>query len=477
MIGGLFALSVAIGVAALASPATQEPVVTLVSSRLLGGSGVDDCDGVAVDRAGATYLGCHSDSRDLALGAAPARRIVGDLDAFVIKLSPDGRAEYVTQLGGSAWDAVMDVAADDHGRAWIVGTTYSDDLPLSPGALRPTYGGGEGDAFVARLEADGGIEWLTYVGGKGLDDGRRIMLDPSGYAYVTGRTASRDFPTTPGAFQTALADSTDAFVVKLDATGQAVYATYLGGSRQDIAWGLAVDGDGNAYVAGQTTSEDFPRVRPIQPALRGAGDAFFAIVDAAGAELLFSTYWGGSEWDQANAIALGSSGRVYLTGWTHSPDFPVTPQAVQRAYGGNHDAFVTGFDAMSRAVRFSTYLGGGADDSGAQLVAMRDGHVFAVGGTESADFPTARPHQPMLRGTKDGFVALLDPAGTSLVYSTYLGGGERELFEDAEAAPGNALILSGLTSSMDYPTAGPLTSKYAGGMYDIIVAVFRVQYP
>ena len=471
----VLALFVLVVSGAPGSSIRKEPRIFLSYATFLGGGGVDDCDGVGINRRGDLVLGCHSDSPDLPTGDSGHYTIKGDLDAFVIKLSVDGRrVQYLTQIGGSKWEAVMDVAVDDRGYAHVVGTTFSPNLPASTTAMGRSYGGGEGDAFVARLSPAGEILWLTYLGGSSLDDGRRIAVDSDGNAYVAGRTASYDFPTTPKAFR-ASPRETDAFVTKLDSAGRIVYSTFVGGSQQDIAWGLAVDRSGQAHIVGDTKSRDFPLQSPLKTEMGGDGDCFVAILDASGAKLLFSTFWGGSAWDSGSGIALGSNGRIYITGWVHSEDFPVTAGALQPKYGGNHDAFVSSFKPLGRGLNYSTYVGGDRDDSGTQVVAGATGSVWVIGGTESANFPTASPHQASLRGTKDGFVTLLNAAGTSAIYSTYLGGGTREVFEDAESTRGNGLVLSGTTTSKDFPTVAPFRSTSAGGMYDIVVARFAVR--
>jgi hypothetical protein len=454
--------------------ARREPTLALESARLVGGSAVDDCDAVDVDRRGAVYLGCHSDSADLPRGRSSGYVIKGDLDALVFKLAPDGtRVEYLAHVGGSGWEAVQDVAADRDGAAYAVGTTYSSNLPASQGAFQRGYAGGEGDAFVARLGPDGGVEWITYLGGSGLDDGRRVVVDADGNAIVVGRTASSDFPTTANALQPRPPGGSDAFVASFDASGRLLSSTYLGGAGDDVAWGVALDRAGNVHVAGQTASADFPLARPLQETLRGEGDCFLAILDASGRQLLFSSYWGGTAWDQANGLAVDRAGRIYLAGWVHSPDFPVTPGAFQRSYGGSHDAFVSAFDALGRGLRYSTYLGGERDDSAAQIAVDPLGRAFVVGGTESTRFPTRRALQAELRGTKDGFAAWLSADGSAALFSSYLGGGDRELFEDA-AALRDGFVVSGLTASRDFPVAASATG-FRGGSYDALWLSFRVR--
>ena len=234
------------------------------------------------------------------------------------------------------------------------------------------------------------LVYSTYLGGTGYDQGNGIAVDGSGNAYVTGYTYSTDFPVTPGAFQVTNGGGghDDAFVTKVNATGTAlVYSTYLGGTHSDRGNGIAVDASGNAYVTGETTSTDFPVTPGAFQATNGGGgiyDTLVTKVNATGTALVYSTYLGGTSYDAGYGIAVDASGNAYVTGYTQSPNFPVTPGAFQVTNGGVADIFVTKVNAMGTALVYSTYLGGMDDDEGYGIA------VDAAAMPMSRAVPTAR---------------------------------------------------------------------------------------
>jgi hypothetical protein len=252
-----------------------------------------------------------------------------------------GRWVYCTYLGGSSGDSGNSIAVDAAGNAYVTGFTQSADFP-TVNALQPTLGiTGATNAFVAKLTPDGSsLVYSTFLGGTFLDVGFGIAVDTAGNASVAGTTGSPDFPTA-NALQSVNGGFLNAFVAKLSADGSAlVYSTYLGGSLLDFGYGIAVDSSSNAYVTGQTASPDFPTTNPLEPVLGGVGNAFVAELSADGAALVYSTYLGGSRGDQGNGIAVDAAGNAYVTGQTHSPDFPAV-NALQPAPGGpNGNAFV-----------------------------------------------------------------------------------------------------------------------------------------
>ncbi|WP_413935427.1 SBBP repeat-containing protein [Nitrospira sp. BLG_1] len=275
---------------------------------------------------------------------------------------------YSTYLGGSDNDGGAGIAVDGSGQAYVTGVTQSRDFPTLQ-ASQPALGGAEApDAFVTKFTATGVLLYSTYLGGSHEDRGFGIAVDGSGQAYVTGVTQSRDFPTLQ-ASQPALggAEAPDAFVTKFTATGALAYSTYLGGSDGDEGYGIAVDGSGQAYVTGITTSFDFPTLQASQPDFGGGrGDMFVTKFTAAGA-LAYSTYLGGSANEEAFVftvgIAVDGSGQAYVTGITDSGDFPTLQASQPDPGGGNGDAFVTKFTAAG-ALAYSTYLGGSNVDGG-----------------------------------------------------------------------------------------------------------------
>jgi hypothetical protein len=338
----------------------------------------------------------------------------------------------------------------------------------------------------ATLIIDPVLVYSTFLGGN-TDTGSAatgIAVDSSGNAYVVGGTGSTDFPTV-NALQSTSKGGEEAFVTKLNATGSAlVYSTYVGGSNGDLALDIAIDSAGNAYVVGRTSSTDFPTINAFQSTYGGIsddlgdgfGDAFVFKLNPAGSALIYSTYLGGSELDTGIDIAVDSAGNAYVTGYTTSTNFP-TANAFQGTYGnpdsfGFGDAFVTKFNPAGSALVYSTYLGGNGGDSGRAVAVDSVGDVYVIGGTNSGNFPTtAGAFQSTNSGLGDAFVTKLNPAGSALIYSTFLGGSDREGHETyglAIDSAGNAYV-TGSTSSTNFPTANAFQGTLAG-VRDIFVA-------
>ncbi len=343
---------------------------------------------------------------------------------------------YSTYLGGSNSDyGGHGIAVDTSGNAYVTGQTYSSDFPTTPGAFQTTKNDDKhfSEAFVTKLNPTGtGLVYSTYLGGSGIDYGYGIAVDTSGNAYVTGYAGS-DFPTTPGAFQTTYGGDTDAFVTELNPTGSAlVYSTYLGGSTGDISaadygYAVALGTAGNAYVTGKTYSSDFPTTPGAFQTTHGVfEDAFVTELNPTGSALVYSTYLGASGSDYGNGIAVDTSGNAYVTGYTYSSDFPTTPGAFQTTFGGGFtDAFVTELNPTGTGLVYSTYLGGSGSgyDRGQAIAVDTSGNAYVAGDTDSSNFPTTPgAFQRTNAGEDDAFVTKLNPTGTGLVYSTYVGG-------------------------------------------------------
>ena len=290
-----------------------------------------------------------------------------------------------------------------------------------------------------------------------------VAVDPQGNAYLTGSTRRVDFPTTPDALQGSLSGRTSAFVTKFSAAGDGlIYSTYIGGSSSDAALGISVDASGNTYLIGDTDSTDFPTMNPLQATPGGGSrDAFVAKLDPTGSALVYSTYLGGSDRDRGGDIALDSQGNTYVTGFTSSTDFP-TANAVQPVIGGSTDAFVAKLDASGSELIYSTYLGGNLIDSGRGIAADGDGNAYLTGITDSTDFPAVSPFQSSLAGSFDTFVSKLDPTGSELVYSTYLGGSGSDFSSDIAVDMAGNAYLAGSTGSTNFPTANPFQPAFSG---------------
>jgi len=393
----------------------------LVYSTYLGGSDSDLGLGIAVDSLGNAYVTGEARSANFPTtsGAWQTASGGGD-DAFVTKLNPTGSAlVYSTYLGGNSSDRALGIALNTLGDAYVTGSTRSTNFPTTLGAFRTAFGGGQNDAFVTMLYRTGTtIGYSTYLGGNDEDVGRGIAVDYLGSAYVTGFTwASTNFPTTPGAFQTAVhPGGPDAFVTKLNPFGTAlVYSTYLGGNDFDFALGIGLDTLGNAYVTGATTSTNFPTTPGAFQTAFGGLDAFVTKLNPTGSALIYSTRLGGSQFEEGRGIAVDTFGNAYVTGATGSTNFPTTPGAFQTSSGGGGDAFVTKLNPTGSALVYSTYLGGRKDDDidnisrgvvagGIALDSL--GNAYVTGDTRSNNFPaTPGAFQTRYGGSVDGFVA------------------------------------------------------------------------
>jgi hypothetical protein len=442
-------------------PLIIDPV--LFYSTYLGGTDADGGVGIAVDASGNAYVTGNTASPDFPTTAFQTAKQPG-FDAFVTKLNPAGTAlVYSTYLGGDGSDTGLGIAVDAAGSAYVTGQTNSTNFPTTMGAFQTANQGGF-DAFVTKLNPAGAsLVYSTYLGGSGFDFGQEIALDATGNAYVTGETNSPNFPTTPGAFQTANAGSTDAFVTKLNPIPIAplVYSTYLGGGSADIGRGIAVDAVGSAYITGFTSSTNFPTtVGSFQTTPGGFDDVFVTKLNPLGTALLYSTYLGGASTDRGLGIAVDAAGSAYVTGFTFSTNFPTTPGAFQTANAGAPDTFVTKLKPTGAALVYSTYLGGSSDDLGQGVAVDAAGSAYVTGHTVSTNYPTTvGAFQTANAGLFDAFVTRLNLVGNALVYSTYLGGDNVELgFGIAvDAMPNPNAYVTGYTYSTT-PTPFPTTS-------------------
>ncbi len=334
---------------------------------------------------------------------------------------------YSTYLGGTHGANAYGIALDSSGNAYIAGATASTDFPTVNPLQPANGGGGKYDAFVSKFNSTGStLLYSTYLGGSADDYATGIAVDSAGNAYVAGYTGSTDFPT-QNPLQTYIGGGYDAFVAKINPDGSAlVYSTYIAGSGNDAAHAIATDSAGNAYVTGTTSSTDFPTLKPIQPSLNGGNDVFISKINPTGSAFVYSTYFGGSSNEVAYGIAVDSSNAVYITGYTDSLDLPVR-HAAQATAGGEGDAFVAKFNPAGSALVYSTYLGGSNTDQAQAIALDSSGDAFVTGYTFSDDFPVVNPIKSWFSGDSQAFVAKLNATGSALDYSTYLGGSTHQV--------------------------------------------------
>ena len=327
------------------------------------------------------------------------------------------------------------------------------------------------------------LSFSRFIGGSGNEEIISITSDTEGNIFISGGTSSPNLPVSDDSLSYPASmfnveGNRLAFIAKLDPTGtRLLYMTYLGGTKTATAHYIKVDSAGNAYVAGRTEANDFPTLNPIQSRYGGgSNDVFLSKLNRDGSSLIYSTYLGGSEYDQARSLALDESGNVYLTGRTESANFPVVNPIIPD-YAGKQDAFVTKVNADGSRIVYSTYLGGQENDIGHAITIDADGNAYVTGLSNSPDFPTVGAYQAAFRGGDgdDTIVVKVNAAGTEFVYSTFIGGsGDDESRAIAVDASGN-VIIAGYTRSHDFPTMNALQPNFGGDSHDIFLTSLNRQ--
>jgi hypothetical protein len=444
-------------------------------STFLGGSSHEIGAGIKVDSNGNAYIVGTTQSPNFPTRAGSFDRTgatSNSLEAFVTKLNPTGTAlVYSTFIGGTNFEWGRGIAIDAAGNAYITGQTKSSNFPTTGGAFDRTFnvdtcprcGIDQYDAFVLKLNAAGSaLVYSTFLGGFNLDDGMAIAVDAAGNAYVAGETEASNFPTTAGAFDRTINGAFDTFVTKLNAAGSAlVYSSYLGGSAVEFPSRVAVDPSGNLFIAGSTSSTNFPTTAgAFDRTQNGAFDVFVTKLNAAGSALVFSTFLGGSGFDSAGGLALDSGGNSYVSGGSGSVDFPTTPGAFDTLPDGS-DAFVTKLNPTGSALVYSTVVGGSDSEAAGGLALDGGGHAWITGGTGSADFPiVVGAVDTTHNGMADVFVSELNASGSALLYSTFLGGTQSEAGNDIAVDANGGVYVTGHTYSNNFPTTA--------GAFDIV---------
>ncbi|MHA1577626.1 MAG: SBBP repeat-containing protein [Candidatus Thorarchaeota archaeon] len=384
----------------------------------------------------------------------------------------DSTLVYSTFLGGSGSERANSMAVDSEGNVYVTGVTSSADFP-TVNAYNDTYGQSD-DCFVYKLNATGnGLLYATFIGGADEDNGQSIAVDSEGNAYVTGYTESTDFPTVNPIDSSQ--EGGDAFVLKLSSNGGSlVYSTLLGGSDKDYPRGLALSSTNNVYVTGSTSSTDFPAVSAYDDSFNGGddyfgGDCFVAKLEDDGSALLFSTYVGGGLIDQGRSIRVDLSGNVYVVGRTNSTDFPTQSAHDSNYNGGSYDVFALRLTADGASISYSTFVGGSSTDMAYSLAIDSSNNIYVTGGTASTDFPVINAYGDTINESGDCFVFKLDESGSTILYSTFVGGSGYDYGWSIEVdSIGNAFVVGG-TTSIDFPTVNAYDSSYNDGSRDCIL--------
>lgn len=386
---------------------------------------------------------------------------------------------YSTYHGGSSDDDAWAIAVDSTGAVYVTGDTNSTNFPIA-NAIQPnkvvTSPFDRPDLFVTKLNAAGSqVVYSTYLGGLTNDNGVDIQVDSSGVAYVLGYTDSSNFPL-QNPRQSTHGGGIDTVLFKISASGsQLLYSTYHGGSNHDVASALDIDLSGNMYVTGYTISTNYPTANAFDATGGGTcndgpcDDGFVFKMNAAGNQLLYSTYLGGTtNQDRGSGIAVDSSGIAYVVGFTSGNNFPVSSPI--QTWQGAQDAFVTAFSSTG-TVLYSTYLGGSGNDIASAVAVDSSSNVYITGDTASTNFPTSNAFQSTRAGNEDGFVTKINSTGSAIVYSTYLGGSSTSSVEGGSDivvdADGQAYVI-GETQSADFPIVNPVQASLGGGV-DVVV--------
>ena len=384
---------------------------------------------------------------------------------------------YSTYLGGSGMDQALGGAVDSSGNMYIVGATTSIDFPTTTGAFDNSYNGGDSDLFIAKISPTAGIVYSTYFGGSSDDYSFAaeepyafgVTIDASGNVYITGGTSSNDFPTTPGALSRSIKGNTDAFVLKLNSTGDTlIYSTFIGGTSDDEGAGIAVDSTGNAYIAGKTWSSDFPTTPgAFDRTFNGGSSDIFAVkLNPEGGSLVYSTYLGGSGWEDASEIKIDQFGNAYILGGGDSTDYPTTAEAYDRTGDGIYfDIYLTKLNATGSAILASTFLGSSNKDWSESMAIDSNGNIFISGETYASDFPTTigayDSNFEDILNNACGYIAKFDTNLSHLLASTFLKGFPPSVTTDSS---GNVFV-SGLVKSSSFPTTpGAYDRIFHGGI-------------
>jgi hypothetical protein len=387
---------------------------------------------------------------------------------------------YSTLLGGSGFDEGLDIVSDATGAAYITGLTSSLNFPASTldgtKQIPDSY-----NAFVAKLNPSGtALEFATYIGGESYDEATGISLSNTGEIYLTGRTFSSDFPVSDNAFQKLFSKGTcnqnavtipcsDLFVMRLNSLANGIiYSTLIGGNSMDVSNDIQVDNLGNAYITGHTSSDDYPVSSNSLKKKRESIDSFVTKIDPTGSYLIFSTLLGGDLDDYSYSLAIGDDESVYLTGRTHSHNYPTTEGAYQREATGFGDGFISRLKSDGGSLVYSTYIRGTVCTS---IALDYEKNAYVTGAANSLFVPRPGSYKSHSSGI-DAFLLKLNPGGSDAIFSTFIGGSWNEIATSIKLDGAGRIYLTGRTSSQDFPTTGNQT-RYGGGSSDAFLTVMN----
>jgi len=454
-----------------ASASTANPPLTVSYVTYFGGLNIEEVSNTACRDDGAIAMVGHSNSPDLPVssGAFQQEFRGGDWDVFVTMYNAAGEMTLCTYLGGSAREHVDWVTIDNSGNLVVVGTTISDDFPVTEDALL-SQRAGEYDGFLAKISDNGTLLYGTYFGGNSTDSIEFVDVDNDGNYLIGGTTSSAGLAT-EDAFQTNLQGGWDAYVAKLSSNGSSILLfSYLGGSTTDRVDSMSVDSSSNFIISGLTRSEDFPTSpNAFQTEYAGAGDVFLAKVSSDGSELQWSTFIGGSSEENGRGVGVDSSDNVMVTGAVTSSDMPVY-NAFQPEYGGSCDTLIGKFSPDGE-VQTVSFLGGDQLDHAYDIEVDASDQIVIAGRTLSDDYPLYGSIQSNRTGHLDLTITIMSNDMKSLIMSTLFGGTKEDSGESVSVSSDGRIIITGRTASDDLPCTRNAAQDEIGGSYDSFLVI------
>jgi PKD repeat protein len=443
-------------------------------SSYVGGSNEELCWDIAIDSSANAYVTGYTYSSDFptTLGAYN-RTYCNSTDVFLFKLNPNGSSlVYSTYFGGNGSEWAEGITVDFYGNSYITGMTSSYNFPITSGALDTSYNGGDFDVFLLKLNPNGSsLNYSTFIGGKDLDKAYGITIDSIGSIYIAGETNSSNFPISSSAF-----DSTykkwDGYVVKVNSIGsKIIYSTYIGGIKNDVCYNIITDRAGNAYITGWTNSNDFPNTTgSFDTTFNGGTDGFILKLNKRGTKINYSTFIGGSQNDYSYGISLDEDNNAFITGLSESSDFPTSSGAFDSSYNGFLDVFVLKLKGNGSDIMYSTFVGSNRDEIGYDIEVDNNGNAYITGLTGSTNFPTTiGAYDTTYNGLFDVFIIELNPEGSKLNYSSFIGGTHYERCFGIEIDSTSNVFIAGHTYSIDFPTTKMAYDTSFNGIQDCFV--------
>jgi len=447
-----------------------DPVLSV--SSYLGGGGDDFGTAIRTDYAGNVYVVCQTSSANFPILSPLQGTLRGTGDIAITKLTPDcSSIIWSTYLGGSNWDGWPGLGVDSLGDVYVTGQTYSSNFPTQ-NALQGTLRGGS-DVFVTKLTTNGALVYSTYLGGTGNEWWARSGVDDSGHAIIVGLTQSTDLPVV-NAFDPTYRGNDDIFLAKFAADGESlVYCTYLGGTAPEENHAITVGPDGGAFVTGLTGSVDYPTTPGAynRTLVNGDYDCYVTKVASDGS-LAYSTFVGGSSFEDGMGIFVDRSGHAYVGGGTSSSDFPLVNSYDTTRYTmacGHVFKLSPGGDSLE----YSAILGGNDNWSVVGDIAADDsGRIIAVLATWSAEIPMHNAFDPTYRGGEDGALVVWDKTGKRIDFSTYLGGSDNDELRGLALGRDGSIYVTGRIASSDFPTRNAFDSTFNYGGGDAVIIRF-----